>query len=140
MGILDVEHGVLVALLFGKVKIEVERSVVAPHEIEEARDIFASLKFLCFGAFRFQLFTDLAHEVDEGIDVAIALSHRGGLAIFDKPDELEDLDFEHLLRLGQGFFAGLLLSTIFIELRHNLVFNRLTRFWLLHKHGGNDSS
>lgn len=110
MGVLGVEDGVFVALAGGEVKVEVHRGVVASHEIEEAGDVASDALLLFSVSVRRGALANLVDEVDEGVDVAIALAHRRGLAFFQESHDLEDHDFQLLASGGGGLFVGLVRS------------------------------
>ena len=43
MGVLRVVHGIIHRLAFGQLKVELERGVMAPHQVEETRGVAADL-------------------------------------------------------------------------------------------------
>lgn len=105
VGVLDIEHGVFVGLLGGEFEVEIHRGVVVAHEVEEPGDIGAGLLFLFGCAVGFEGFADLVDEVNQGVDIAIALAHGGGFAVLEEADNLEDLDFEVVFGPGESGLA-----------------------------------
>lgn len=105
VGVLDIEHGVFVGLFGGEFEVEIHRGVVVAHEVEEARHVGAGL-LLFFGcAIGFESFADFVDQVNEGVDVAVALAHGGGFAILEESDDLENLDFEVVFCPSEGGLA-----------------------------------
>ena len=78
MGVLDVEHRVVLGLLHRLVEVEVERRVVLAGQHDEAGHVGA----------------DLDHQVAERDEGAGAFRHLEGLAALEEADELAELDVE----------------------------------------------
>ena len=96
--------------------------------------------FFLLGSFGFEGGADFVDEVNEGVDVAVALAHGGGFAIFEESDELEDLDFEVFFGPGESGLALVAVGDAVVDEgfvlgeRHGVV----EGFDLVAEHGGDD--
>src|SRR5690349_3961515 len=75
VGVLGIEHGIFIALLSGKIDVEIHMGVMASGQVEEARDVASHAQLLFLALVRCGCLPEFLNEISQFVNVAISLSH-----------------------------------------------------------------